>query len=53
MATRVLQGHARSHAPGEVASFIRHLDYLLFAAAAGLVAYGLWVLSAVTRNDVA
>jgi rod shape determining protein RodA len=53
MATRVLQGHARSQAPGEVASFIRHLDYLLFAAVGGLVAYGLWVLSAVTRNDVA
>ena len=53
MATRVIQGHARSQAPGEVASFIRHLDYLLFAAVGGLVAYGLWVLSAVTRNDIA
>ena len=51
MATRVIQGHARAQ-PGEVASFIRHLDYLLFAAAGGLVAYGLWVLSAVTRNDI-
>ncbi len=51
MATRVIQGHARSQ-PGEVASFIRHLDYLLFAAVGGLVAYGLWVLSAVTRNDI-
>jgi rod shape determining protein RodA len=53
MATRVLQGQARSQAPGEVASFVRHLDYLLFAAVGGLVAYGLWVLSAVTRNDIA
>jgi rod shape determining protein RodA len=53
MATRVLHGHARSQAPGEVASFVRHLDYLLFAAVGGLVAYGLWVLSAVTRNDIA
>jgi rod shape determining protein RodA len=51
MATRVIQGHARSQ-PGEVASFIRHLDYLLFAAVGCLVAYGLWVLSAVTRNDI-
>jgi rod shape determining protein RodA len=53
MATRVIQGHARLGAPGEVASFIRHLDYLLFAAAGGLVAYGLSVLSAVTRSDIA
>lgn len=52
MATRVLQGQARSQASGEVASFVRHLDYLLFAAVGGLVAYGLWVLSAVTRNDI-
>jgi rod shape determining protein RodA len=53
MATRVIQSRARAQAPGEVASFLRHLDYLLFAAVGGLVAYGLWVLSAVTRNDVA
>ena len=53
MATRVLQNRARSQAPGEIASFVRHLDYLLFAAVGGLVAYGLWVLSAVTQNDIA
>ncbi len=52
MATRVIQSRARAQAPGEVAIFVRHLDYLLFAAVGGLVAYGLWVLSSVTQNDV-
>jgi rod shape determining protein RodA len=31
---------------------IRNLDLVLLGAVAGLVAYGLWVLSAVSRNDV-
>jgi rod shape determining protein RodA len=52
VATRVIQSRARAQAPGEVAIFVRHLDYLLFAAVGGLVAYGLWVLSSVTQNDV-
>jgi rod shape determining protein RodA len=36
----------------ELGAFFRHLDYLLLLATGTLVAYGLWVLEAVTRNDV-
>lgn len=53
MATRVAQpAHRAETAAWEIGAFLRHLDYLLLAATAGLVAYGLWVLEAVTRNDV-
>jgi rod shape determining protein RodA len=37
----------------EVARIVRNLDFILLAAVAGLVAFGLWVLSSVSRNDVA
>lgn len=37
----------------ELGAFFRHLDYLLLLATGALVAYGLWVLEAVTRSDVA
>jgi rod shape determining protein RodA len=37
----------------EIGAFLRHIDYLLLASTGALVAYGLWVLEAVTRNDVA
>src|SRR5919202_3012115 len=55
MATRALpQAHPqRHHATSEIGLFLRHVDYLLLAAVAGVVAYGLWVLAAVTRNDIA
>jgi rod shape determining protein RodA len=36
----------------EFGAFLRHLDYLLLLATGALVAYGLWVLEAVTRNDL-
>jgi rod shape determining protein RodA len=54
MATRVAQPPARRAeiALAELGAFLRHVDYLLLAAAAGLVAYGLWVLEAVTRADI-
>ena len=54
MATRVAQPPPRRAevALAEVGAFLRHVDYLLFAAAGALVAYGLWVLEAVTRADV-
>src|SRR5262249_61913451 len=32
--------------------FLRSWDWILFAAAAGLVGYGLWVVSGITRFDV-
>ena len=52
MATRV-ETAARPRVGPEVAAFLRHVDYLLLAAVGGVVAYGLWVLAAVTRTDVA
>jgi rod shape determining protein RodA len=53
MATRVAtQGHRAEAAAWEVGAFLRHVDYLLLAATGGLVAYGLWILEAVTRRDV-
>src|SRR5919108_1605719 len=53
MATRVAQPAPRADAAAlEVGAFLRHLDYLLLAATGALVAYGLWVLGAVTRTDV-
>jgi rod shape determining protein RodA len=35
-----------------VLGFLRSLDWILLAAAAGLVGYGLWVVSGITRFDV-
>ena len=35
-----------------VLSFLRSFDWVLLAAAAGLVGYGLWVVSGITRFDV-
>jgi rod shape determining protein RodA len=52
MATRVADT-ARPRAPSEVATMLRHLDFVLLAAVGGAVAYGLWVLKSVTRDDVA
>ena len=43
---------SRAHVGSEVGAFLRHLDYLLIAAVAGVITYGIWVLTAVTRNDV-
>lgn len=53
MATRVVNQRARPHVSAEIGAAIRHLDYLLLASVGGVVAYGLWVLDAVTRDDVA
>jgi rod shape determining protein RodA len=50
---RVPQPTRAQAAAWEVGAFFRHLDYLLLLATGALVAYGLWVLEAVTRNDVA
>jgi rod shape determining protein RodA len=53
MATRALpRAQARSALGAEVGAFLRHIDYLLLLAAGGVIAYGLWVLAAVTRNDI-
>jgi rod shape determining protein RodA len=52
MAIRVEQRREPTPFAAEVASVVRNLDYVLLAAVAALVAYGLWVLNAVSRNDV-
>jgi rod shape determining protein RodA len=43
----------RRHLGSEIGEYLRHLDYLLLAAVAGLVAYGLWIVQTVTRDDIA
>ncbi|HXV58629.1 MAG TPA: rod shape-determining protein RodA [Gaiellaceae bacterium] len=50
--SRIAQPSRTQVAAWELGHFLRHVDYLLLFAAAGLVVYGLWVLDAVTRNDV-
>src|SRR5919108_1049988 len=52
MATRAIP-QPRQHAATELGAFLRHVDYLLLAAVGCLTAYGLWVLSAVPRSDIA
>jgi len=52
MATRVLQDHVRPHVSSELTAVLRHVDYVLLAAVAALVGYGLWILKSVTRDDV-
>jgi rod shape determining protein RodA len=51
--TRVEQPTRLQAAAWELGAFLRHVDYLLLLATGGLLAYGLWVLESVTRNDVA
>ncbi len=52
MATRVVQAEAPSSFAAEVGAVVRRLDYVLLGVMAALIAYGLWVLGAVSRNDV-
>ena len=43
---------SRRRVGAEIGEYLRQLDYLLLAAVAGLVAYGLWIVQTVTRDDV-
>jgi rod shape determining protein RodA len=43
---------ARRREAGDVASFVRRLDWVLIASIGGLVAYGLWAIAGITRYDV-
>ncbi len=52
MAVRVEPRRDATPFGGEIIAIARNLDLVLLGAVAGLVAYGLWVLSAVSRNDV-
>jgi rod shape determining protein RodA len=36
----------------ELAAFVRRLDWMLLAAVAGLLAYGLWAIAGITQHDV-
>jgi rod shape determining protein RodA len=40
------------HSENAVVAFLRSLDWILLLAGAGLVGYGLWVVSGITRFDV-
>jgi rod shape determining protein RodA len=50
---RIPQPTRAQAAAWELGAFLRHVDYLLLLAAGALVAYGLWALESVTRNDIA
>jgi rod shape determining protein RodA len=55
MADYVTRGSLAPPRPFEesrVAAYVRRLDWLLLGAVAALVAYGLWVIAGVTRDDV-
>jgi rod shape determining protein RodA len=52
MTVRVERQQAPVALAAEAARLVRHVDIVLLGAVAGLVAYGLWVLGAVSRNDV-
>ncbi len=43
---------ARVRTEPALIAFVRRLDWILLAAAFGLVGYGLWVVSGITRFDV-
>ncbi len=51
-ATRA-QARRRRRVEAEATSIVRRLDWILLAATGGIVAFGLWVISGVTRTDVA
>ncbi len=54
MAVDVSRARSRhAHADvGEIGAFLRRLDWVLLATVAGLVGYGLWAVSGITRFDV-
>jgi rod shape determining protein RodA len=42
----------RREEAADVASFVRHLDWVLIASTAALIGYGLWAIAGITRHDV-
>jgi rod shape determining protein RodA len=42
----------RRREAGEVASFVRRLDWLLIGAVGGVIGYGLWGVAGITQHDV-
>ena len=48
-----VRGRARRRREaGEVASFVRGLDWVLIASVSALIGYGLWAIAGITRHDV-
>jgi rod shape determining protein RodA len=45
-------GRARRREAGEVAHFVRRLDWVLIASVGAVVGYGLWAIAGITRHDV-
>jgi Cell cycle protein len=43
----------RPRARARETSYLRNLDWVLLAAVGGIVAYGLWVVSGITKDDIA
>jgi rod shape determining protein RodA len=52
VAERARVGWRPERAGAEPLAFVRRLDWVLLAAAAALVGYGLWVVAGITRFDV-
>jgi rod shape determining protein RodA len=52
MAVRVEPRHEPSAIAVEASRILRNLDFVLLFAVCGLVAYGLWILQGVSRDDV-
>jgi rod shape determining protein RodA len=53
VATHRVRARARARTRTREASLIRSIDWMLLAAVGGIVAYGLWVISGITQNDIA
>src|SRR5262245_65937538 len=49
---RARVGRATGRTEPVLIAFVRSLDWILLLAAAGLVAFGIWVVSGITRFDV-
>ena len=47
------RARARRREAGEVASFVRRLDWILIGSVGALVGYGLWAIAGITHHDVA
>jgi rod shape determining protein RodA len=43
---------ARRREAGDIASFVRRLDWILIGSVGVLVGYGLWAIAGITRHDV-
>jgi rod shape determining protein RodA len=50
---RAVARQRRRHAGADALPLVRRLDWILLAAVGAVVAYGLWVISGVTHDDVA